>query len=123
MKKQTITILLLLSLLLGSCGSTAAEDTTETDAQAAQTETAQSETVYPLAVTEADYGGDEFRSLCYTRQAPGTMKQYLDFAWSDDLKGEVLNDAIFARNLRVEEDFNPAEAARIRKYFVKHLSS
>lgn len=106
MKKRTITLLLLLSLLLCSCGGTAVEETTETNAQTAETETVETETAYPLAVTEADYGGEEFRSLCYTRQAPGNMKQYLDFAWSDDQKGEVLNDAIFARNLRVEEDFN-----------------
>ena len=106
MKKRTITLLLLLSLLLCSCGGTAVEETPETNAQTAETETVETETAYPLAVTEADYGGEEFRSLCYTQQAPGNMKQYLDFAWSDDQKGEVLNDAIFARNLRVEEDFN-----------------
>ena len=36
------------------------------------------------------------------------MKQLLDFAWTDDQKGEVLNDAVYARNLKVEEDFNIA---------------
>ena len=106
MKKQTLILVLLTCLLLNSCGGTTVEESPDTAAPAAETETAETEISYPLAVTEADYGGEEFRSLCYTRQNPGEMKQYLDFAWSDDQKGEVLNDAIFNRNLRVEEDFN-----------------
>lgn len=107
MKKQLLCILLA-ALLLSGCGASPADSGEITDTAAA-VETAvveETEPKYPLAVTSADYGGEELRSLCYTQQAPGDMKQYLDFAWSDDKKGEVLNDAVYARNLQVEEDFN-----------------
>lgn len=104
--KQTILALLLLALL-SSCGNTTANDTdADTSPTQAETTTSTTETVYPLAVSSADYGGETFRSLCYTQTEPGTMKQYLDFGWSEERSGEVLNDAIFSRNLRVEEDFN-----------------
>ena len=80
MKKQTLILVLLACLLLNSCGGTTVEVTPDTIAQTAETETVETETSYPLAVAEGDFGGEEFRSLCYTRQNPGEMKQYLDFA-------------------------------------------
>ncbi|MBE6616079.1 MAG: hypothetical protein E7631_12345 [Ruminococcaceae bacterium] len=110
MKKQILLSMLVCSLLLSGCGGTAAETETAADvAVNTETETAaETEAKYPLAVETADYGGEEFRTLCYTQGDPGTMKQLLDFAWTDDQKGEVLNDAVYARNLKVEEDFNIA---------------
>lgn len=108
--KSTATILLLLAMILASCEKTSINDAiTETIGNTDTTDDATetiAETAYPLEITSADYHGETFRSLCYTRTAPGTIKQNLDFAWSEDRSGEVLNDAIFNRNLRVEEDFN-----------------
>ena len=56
MKKQTLILVLLTCLLLNSCGGTTVEETPDTTAAPAETETAETETSYPLAVTEADYG-------------------------------------------------------------------
>lgn len=104
---KSITIILLVTLLLAACDTTNEPKTYESSSNdTTDVNTTETETEYPLAVTEADYEGEVFNSLCYTRSAPGTMKQNLDFAWSEDKFGEVLNDAIFNRNLRVEEDFN-----------------
>jgi len=107
MKKQIFCILLAALLLTGCGGSSAeTEQAADTSGQTETTAAEETESKYPLAVETADYGGEEFRTLCYTQGDPGTMKQLLDFAWTDDQKGEVLNDAVYARNLKVEEDFN-----------------
>lgn len=112
MKRNKLFIFLLVALLLTAlpltgCGQAEAEtESTADTTSSTETVTAETETTRSLAVASADYGGETFRSLCFTQDSPGTMKQYLDLGWSEEHTGEVLNDAIFNRNLRVEEDFN-----------------
>ena len=97
MKKQIA--LLLALLLMGSafaaCGSAESVDTTGT-ADAGDT-TAVEETADPLAdnLPEADYGGYKFR-----------ITTWYDKVGLEESTGEVLNDAIFRRDLAVEERYN-----------------
>jgi len=98
MKKQLALFLAL--LMMGSsfaaCGS--AETGTETTADpAAGKETTAEETVDPLAdnLPEADYGGYKFR-----------ITTWYDKVGLEESTGEVLNDAIFRRDLAVEERYN-----------------
>ncbi len=105
MKRHIWLLTVLFALLLTGCGESETVESTDTTAPTTETEEVPVETAYTPATLEADFGGEEFRTLCYTQADPGTMKQYLDFAWSDDKKGEVLNDAIYNRNLFVEDGF------------------
>lgn len=66
---------------------------------------AETEPQYP-ALPAADLGGRDFRILVYTRGDPGTWFQYLDFGWSDELAGDLVNDAVINRNMAVEEKYN-----------------
>ena len=82
--------------------SGAPSDETE---QTQDTAAAETEPQYP-ALPAADLGGREFRILVYTRGDPGTWFQYLDFGWSDELAGDLVNDAVMNRNMAVEEKYN-----------------
>ena len=102
MKKRIIAVLLLMSMLV-SCSGTAPEETTET-APAAEETTALPEETEPTSpdVPEKDYSGKEFR--IFTRgEATGKF-------WHKDLvaelDGETLNDAVYNRNLALEELLN-----------------
>lgn len=97
MKKQIA--LLLALLMMGSafaaCGSAESVDTSEA-ADAGDT-AAVEETEDPLAdnLPEADYGGYSFR-----------ITTWYDKVGLEESTGEVLNDAIFRRDLAVEERYN-----------------
>ena len=51
-----------------------------------------------------DYGGYEYRIL--TQGAGADDTSWIDFMADESRSGEVLNDAVYARNLEVEERFN-----------------
>lgn len=123
----------LLSSMLASCGSTSATpgetsaaSTTasgETQADVSESESTTESARPALDVPDADYEGYEFRVLGYTQQDTGTWAQYLDFGWTTDKAGELINDAIYTRNLSVEEKYdikistieNSSPASVIRK--------
>ena len=63
------------------------------------------ETEYQLTVTSANYGNAEWNVLTRARTAAGGMYHYIDIAWQEDLEGDVYNDALYARNIKIEEDF------------------
>ena len=111
---RLIALLLLLAMaatLAVSCGEAKPNSPSasgETDAQATE-EVVTTEAVVtrkPLDVPKGDYNGHDFHVMSIKRSAPGTYNQYLDFAWSQDNAGETINDAVYQRNLKVEEDFN-----------------
>lgn len=105
--KKTITILLLLALLLASCGQTTpdanGESTTNTDTTYAETDL---ETIdaYADMVEAEDFGGRDFHFLLY-----GTGDE---ISWSvfdviaEEATGEGINDAIYNRNLTINEKYN-----------------
>ncbi|NLE12912.1 MAG: hypothetical protein GX628_04445 [Clostridiales bacterium] len=78
----------------------AASDTADSvpDAGAAETRT-------PLKAPVKDFGGYEYRILEYKQTETG-HRQFLDFGWSSDRAGDLINDAVYQRNSVVEERLN-----------------
>ncbi|MBR5445646.1 MAG: hypothetical protein IKV57_05965 [Clostridia bacterium] len=100
MKKITA-LLLLISMLAGmtACGNSAEETTANVaDDTAAQTEAA--DTALKPDIPDADLDGYNFR--VYTRDTDHHIKE----VYALELTGEVVNDAVYQRNLNVEEKYN-----------------
>ena len=105
--KKLTTILLLIAMLLplASCGNGGTNDTetkgnVSAESDTTGTETTESETTrldYPDDLPEKDFGGKT-----YTVLGEG-MSVYFH---ADELTGEVLNDALYNRDVRVGERFN-----------------
>ncbi|MBQ8642572.1 MAG: hypothetical protein IJ480_10185 [Clostridia bacterium] len=102
MKQKWICILLAMLCLTG-CGG--AEDTPEeTVPEAEQTAAVETEPVeytreeYPDELPERDFGGKDY-VICSTE-----VKRYE--VLSDELTGEACNDAVYHRNMEIEERFN-----------------
>ncbi len=104
MKTRITTLTLALLLLLASCGSETAEtETTVTADTTAQTEAVTEPAIPPLPDVDMDgftlsllHHNDEHMTWCITQ---------LD---SEELNGELLNDAIYERNSRITEKYNCA---------------
>ncbi len=106
--KQTLILLLALLLLLASCSERADLPEESADGDTVPEETA-AETAAPLTEMEKraqvtdtlpakDFAGMQFRIS--TKR--GTMYE-ID---TDEMTGDILNDALYDRNLRIEERFN-----------------
>lgn len=102
--KRISALALALLMLLASCGGTEAETSTETSAgEETVTETGPLTEMEKRALIkddlpDKDYGGMQFRIS--TKQ--GTLYE-ID---AEELTGDMLNDALYDRNLRIEERFN-----------------
>ena len=104
---------LILVPALAACASDDPADTTPADTDAADTTTVESasdtaeetEPAYKLNVPSADYENASWNFLTLERQETGKMYQYIDIAWQEELEGDRFNDALYARNLKVEEDY------------------
>lgn len=97
--KKHITILLLLAMLapmIASCGKPAETETQPVDTVAAETETVETELTDSLP--EKDFGGANYRVLT-------AAEQWQKF-YNSEQNGEIINDAVYKRNLTVEERFN-----------------
>ena len=98
-----LTMLLLCALILNSCGAgTASTDTT------AATDTV--ETTVPIDpatvcdLPEMDWGGEEFHVMGFENT---TNTQFSTFeVWVESENGEVVNDAIYRRNVAIEDRYN-----------------
>lgn len=106
-KKRRITSLILASLLLASCGSGAVtEDTTPAeDTTTGDTTTEAPETSAMDKLASQDFGGAEYLILS-TNSGYGSQPNY-DFEFIvDEPNGEIVNDAVYDRQVKVEERFN-----------------
>ncbi len=96
---KRIFLCLLAALLLTSCGGGAGETTAPANADTIPTETAPAETETSVdelfLVTKEDNGGKSFSLLT-------TETQQYEFD-AEELTGDVVNDAVYGRNLAVEE--------------------
>jgi len=94
---------LLLIALLASCGDGAvSNDTTASDVT--DTSSAPVETGETLDLPDMDWGGREFRVLGY---AAPTYTQFSNFEIdSDGENGDVVNDAVYRRNTKIEDTYN-----------------
>ena len=50
-------------------------------------------------------GVGNLRILAYNQGDPSTWFQYLDFGYSEDKKGDLINDAVWERNIAVEDKY------------------
>ncbi|MBE6611835.1 MAG: hypothetical protein E7632_05040 [Ruminococcaceae bacterium] len=92
-KNRTLALILagLLTASVFSCGDAATDATDTTD-----TTTAATETEPPLPIPEADYGGADFNIYLWDlSKLPVTEEN-----------GDILNDAVYARNRKVEDLYN-----------------
>jgi len=104
MNNQKLTALFLAMLMMlpafVSCGETEAQETeTETDTAAIETET-EDNTLKSSLPADLDFGG-----ATVVVHARGDDDSWLEVQ-ADESNGEVLNDAIYNRNLRVSEQLN-----------------
>ncbi len=107
--KRHICILLLLSMLCGTCAScasntTTAEDesTAQTDAPVTETETTEAD-LYAAMLAEVptgDYGGYDFQMLNNESNFAYTLMT------AEELTGESINDAVYNRNTTVSDKLN-----------------
>jgi len=102
--KKTLSLLLLIAMLASSfaaCGSSTDETTADTAAGADVTETTTEDTALKPDIPEtADLEGYNFR--VYTRDTDHHIKE----VYALELTGEVVNDAVYQRNMNVEEKYN-----------------
>ncbi len=109
--KKTGLLLLLVALLVsGSCtacgnggGTETTADTKAADTQTPVTEEAETDSLEARKLVDdglgdKDLGGAEYRMLYQER--------YAEFQYVEELNGDTLNDAIYNRNMAVEDRFN-----------------
>ncbi len=98
--KKLISLLLLAAMLLASCGSETGDETTvpsgsdETTAESAQTDRLDE-------LGARDFGKRKFLILDAHDYPQNTMNRP-----RDDRQGDVLNDAVYARDIRISERYN-----------------
>lgn len=101
--KKTLTILLLLAMLTGtlsSCGDSGTTNETTTNGTDTTTESQTEDTALKADLPDVDLGGYAFR--VYTRDTDHHTKE----VYAEELTGEVVNDAVYTRNARVEDQYN-----------------
>lgn len=108
-KKIILALLLLISILISACsnsesGNSQGEDTglTETVVGDDIEETAK-ETIPEPDLPNMKFDGDEFTFLIRSRDAGSYQEVEV---YTEQMDGEVVNDAVYSRNMMVEERFN-----------------
>ncbi len=103
--KKYLTLIIAAAMLLTACGDQGSSN--ETTTQDNQTDTEQSSTALeyerantPDNLPKADFGGESF--VITINNYTGCEEGFL----AEELNGEVLNDAVFRRNLAVQDRFN-----------------
>ena len=105
MKETRITALTLALLLLTSCGSGPAAMDTQTDSTEPQTTTSAPETSAIEKLGTHNFNGAEYVILS-TNNGYGTQPNYDFEFFVDESNGEVVNDAVFDRKVKIEELYN-----------------
>ena len=105
--KRIMAVCLLTAVLLASCGENSRIDTETSGIENEDTSTAAPETTDPSRISDLpekyDLGGYE---LTVAKTSPETNFWALGTFAVDEENGEVLNDAIYRRNLEVTENYN-----------------
>ncbi len=110
MKKHTLIALLLALITVAPTLLSCAADPVETTAVAAETETVETqpeeETELLPDIPALDFGAEEFMFL--TSDANDTNGQdWMTYdVWVENTTGDVINDAVYERNLYLEETYN-----------------
>ncbi len=121
--KKTLLAMLLLAMLLplAGCGSAESTETAQNDAPAEETETVETETEVACDLPDTDWDGRNFHVLGYD---DGTYTQFTNFEICvEEANGEVVNDAIFNRNLGIDEQYNATVSQNLLTDIVGSLKS
>ena len=108
MMKKAIAIIMcvLISCVFFGCGeeAPASQPVSQTETVSAAEETAAEETEPPMLqrFADADFGGYEFRIACM-EAAIGNTNRFMQEIYVESENGDVINDAVFKRNMAVEE--------------------
>ncbi len=116
MQKKLITCLLLIAMLTGTLAGCSDTVSTETKNVAAANDTKVTETKKEMTKEESrkaisddlpdsDFGGKEFIVLG-AAAASNPIEDFRGFVIADELTGEIVNDAVYNRNLTIGERFN-----------------
>lgn len=104
MKRRMISMLLLASTLLASCGGTGSGTESTADAPGETSGTTDTETEKLTSGLEAvDYSGEEINFLTYKNS--DYQNSQMDIL-AETLNGEHVNDAVYNRNKTLEEKYN-----------------
>ena len=101
--KKTISMILLIAMLAGcvACGdSGTANETTTAEPNETTTTEAETEKTYDLELPDVDYEGADF--TFFMRNSD----YFISDQYVEELNGEILNDAIYNRNLAVQNLLN-----------------
>lgn len=104
--KQIFTLLLAALMTAGtfvSCGDTEAETQSQQETTAEQAETA-AETTDPFA--EMNFDGESIRMMVSSREKDNIVPSIMAIQHGEELTGEVVSDAVYNRNIEVEEMLN-----------------
>ncbi len=102
MKKSLLSLLLILAMLTASCGT---KTSTETETTTTEKDTTIAETENPYADNlpdTLDYAGEDIKIFIGDVHVKTTTPTYV----VDETTGEVVNDAVYNRNLAVSERLN-----------------
>ena len=108
MKRQLLRVSALLLLLTTavSCGGAGTTEPAVSDEDVTTAASVETEEVYDIPepdIPETDFGGGTFTFLINGRATP---YYHEDFIYTEQANGEVVNDAVYERNLKLEEKFN-----------------
>ncbi len=107
MKGNKLTALFLAVLMtasvFASCGDSGASETEDT-ADTTPAETVETEEIDPFA--DMDFGGEDIRMMIANRVRDGMIGSESTIMHGEELTGEVVNDAVYNRNILVEEKLN-----------------
>ena len=109
--KKLICIIIISAMLISliSCSSNSAVDTDDSSENEAELLEAETETTEPVEVQiepdlpERDFGGYEFKIITSDYVTDNNMVQEI---WAEEENGDSINDAIYARNRKIEEKYN-----------------
>jgi hypothetical protein len=100
---------ILLAGMLISCGDTDAPGTDTpngTDDTTVAGEDTTEERLYPTLPTGLDYDGYEFSFLHWSIGSWETTARASRDIYAESITGETINDAVYGRNLKIEETYN-----------------
>lgn len=112
-RKLSLIILVFISLLVFSCGTSQDEAAPYLDSGVDINTEGNDESEIAAAVPErlhanvptVDFGGYEFRILTFS-EVGNPVHDHPDLTWTEEDMGDILNDAVFRRNTDIEERFN-----------------